>query len=421
MRLLNTTSFKFEWMVRETCEYAILSHRWIEEEVGDEITFATLEHAKTNGPTSRQAASWSKMEKACEQARNDRLKYIWIDTICIDKNDIQELGRSLNSMFDWYARAKICYVYLQDAKRTIQRAGTNYYSEWFERGWTLQELLAPSEMVFYDMDWCRLGTRTELAPHLSNASKIDVDYLKRPGSFREASVATKMSWMAGRSTKYVEDITFSMLGILNVKLPYIPAEGAQAFFRLQSELLKSEAFDESLFAWSVPADKHLRCYEVYKNRQLQQEWLWSPPDNRWGLLAPSPDCFVSRWRIDVDQDAVVPRIRGGFQEKSLGVTVEVPLKFVMSRLTGMTKSKVIFPLNCWRWNEQLKKRTNIVLRLERTRNATAWTREECDTLGPLAKGWGSAKDWNVKDNCVMGIDQQLAGSITVRQPMFKHA
>lgn len=58
-------------------------------------------------------------------------------------------------MYQWYQDAKICYVYLEDVEKenwqeTLQR------SEWFKRGWTLQELLAPQSVIFYDRSWQHL-------------------------------------------------------------------------------------------------------------------------------------------------------------------------------------------------------------------------------------------------------------------------
>lgn len=63
--------------------------------------------------------------------------YVWVDTCCIDKKSSAELNEAINSMYKWYERAAICYVYLSDVsgKEDIAK------SSWFTRGWTLQELL----------------------------------------------------------------------------------------------------------------------------------------------------------------------------------------------------------------------------------------------------------------------------------------
>ncbi|KAH6653145.1 hypothetical protein BKA67DRAFT_678255 [Truncatella angustata] len=46
-----------------------------------------------------------------------------------------------------------------------------------KRGWTLQELLAPKKAVFYDKDWALLGSKINLCPSITAATKIAADFL----------------------------------------------------------------------------------------------------------------------------------------------------------------------------------------------------------------------------------------------------
>ena len=55
-----------------------------------------------------------KIRKACEVAREDGYRYIWIDSSCIDKTSSSELSEAINSMFNWYRDAQICYAFLSD-------------------------------------------------------------------------------------------------------------------------------------------------------------------------------------------------------------------------------------------------------------------------------------------------------------------
>lgn len=103
-------------------------------------------------------------------------------------------------------------------------------------------------MRFYDMNCTYLGTKPELANALEDVTGIEAAFLRGARRFETACVATKMSWMAGRTTGRDEDIAYSMLGIFRVHLTPLYGEGMGAFMRLQDELLK-ETFDESLFAW----------------------------------------------------------------------------------------------------------------------------------------------------------------------------
>jgi hypothetical protein len=59
--------------------YAILSHRWREEEV----TFTDM---MATDPSQREKKlGWAKIEKSCRVALRKRLRFCWIDTCCIDK------------------------------------------------------------------------------------------------------------------------------------------------------------------------------------------------------------------------------------------------------------------------------------------------------------------------------------------------
>ena len=50
-------------------------------------------------------------------------------------------------MFSWYQQSSL--VHLAD----ISERGTLASIEWFKRGWTLQELLAPCTLLFFTRKW----------------------------------------------------------------------------------------------------------------------------------------------------------------------------------------------------------------------------------------------------------------------------
>lgn len=188
------------------------------------------------------------------KARKPSIEWLWVDTFCIDKRNSQELTESLNSMFEWYKKAKVCYAYLYDVDlSTPGRRGfktkEGEESEWFERGWTLQELLAPQDMEFYDQNWNYMGTKEELASELERVTGIKEEYLETSYNIQSASMATHMSWMAGRTTTRVEDIAYGVLGIFGISMAVQYGEGKQAFMRLQRGLMETST-NESIFAWT---------------------------------------------------------------------------------------------------------------------------------------------------------------------------
>ena len=57
---------------------------------------------------------YTKIVDTCKQAKQDGYEWLWIDTCCIDKRSSAELSEAINSMYQCYTNAKICYAYLHD-------------------------------------------------------------------------------------------------------------------------------------------------------------------------------------------------------------------------------------------------------------------------------------------------------------------
>ncbi|KAI1418437.1 heterokaryon incompatibility protein-domain-containing protein [Hypoxylon sp. FL1857] len=252
MWLINTETLVLEEFVEgRVPEYAILSHRWGD----DEISF----HQFPNEKRDSQREGYTKIRDFCAQVAPSNLsgfqnpqlkyyKYAWVDTCCIDKRSSAELSESINSMFKWYRNAGICYAYLSDVDDEHDTRYSQFQSsKWFARGWTLQELLAPREIQFFSKAWRPLGSKTQLVNTLSGITKIPHKYLLG-GNLSEASVAQRMSWASSRVTTREEDVAYSLLGIFDVNMPLLYGEGKKAFIRLQEEIIK-QTKDHSILAW----------------------------------------------------------------------------------------------------------------------------------------------------------------------------
>jgi hypothetical protein len=124
---------------------------------------------------------------------------------------------------------------------------------------TLQELIAPEIVLFYDKEWRFVGTRPDISSELAQVTNIDVSVMNRgkdeellPVMLKRFSIADRMSWAANRRTTRPEDIAYCLFGIFNIHLPPLYGEGAKkAFLRLQHEIMKS-SIDLSILAWSGP-------------------------------------------------------------------------------------------------------------------------------------------------------------------------
>lgn len=393
MHLLNVETHRLEEYFDDGVPpYAILSHTWD----ADEVLYRQI-----CGEAGYAPGSSAKVDGCCAQAARDGLRYVWIDTCCIDKSSSAELSEAINSMFGWYRRAAVCYAFLADVPDEdgegreenrreqhdggsgggVSDAGSSeaggapsgdgghdsghhpadgpsgdddciddddwtddigsdddpgYHrnssstdtdtdteddeddnlglnsafakSRWFTRGWTLQELLAPDNVVFFSASWSPIGrklathrygryareTRLRLAssgsrstyeihrriralPAITGIPKRCLDASSPP--FARASVAQKMSWAAGRQTMRREDRAYSLLGIFGINMPLLYGEGDNAFVRLQEEILRLSD-DLSLLAWGYRLP------------------LTSYGSN---LLAKSPDDFAKYGEIYIDQ------------------------------------------------------------------------------------------------------------------------
>jgi hypothetical protein len=143
----------------------------------------------------RQKNGWSKVEGCCKEASMHGLSYVWIDTCCINKDSSAELSEAINSMFAWYREAAVCFAYLSDVNHDWQGLRPFHNSRWFSRGWTLQELIAPSEVLFFSSDWSFMFTRSSSADVIAKMTGIDAKILGSKGleTLPSFCVAAKMT------------------------------------------------------------------------------------------------------------------------------------------------------------------------------------------------------------------------------------
>jgi hypothetical protein len=153
-------------------------------------------------------------------------------------------------MFQWYKNSQVCYTYLNDVpegEEDLESENSAFRnSKWFTRGWTLQELLAPQTVVFFNHGWFEIGTRTSLAPLISAITNIWETHLNKGRP--EPSTAQKLSWASRRQTLRIEDTAYCLMGLFGVNMPLLYGEGNKAFMRLQLEIIKVSD-DDSIFAW----------------------------------------------------------------------------------------------------------------------------------------------------------------------------
>ncbi|KAK1757058.1 heterokaryon incompatibility protein-domain-containing protein [Echria macrotheca] len=289
MHLINTTTLSLEtFHDNEIPPYAILSHTWGEDH--EELSYQDLAAGKITDPPN---LGMTKLRGTCKQAQKDGIKYAWIDSCCINKEDGIELSIAINSMFRWYRRAVVCYVYLADVPATDKprdKKGSAFQqSRWFERGWTLQELIAPRRVSFFHSEWGLLGTKTNLKNVLSSITGVPREFLLHKKDLYKGSVAQRMSWAAKRQTRLPEDLAYCLMGMFNVSMDMRYGEGGQkAFIRLQESIFERTG-DESMLAWGLDARSTATAGGVLAS--MPSDFISSGhvvPGDRTTLMSPPP-------------------------------------------------------------------------------------------------------------------------------------
>jgi len=262
MWLINVESLKLEQKVSPAgLPYAILSHTWGDDEITFEqfralngdlaLNAYSLLQDQKRGGGGGLGLGLSKILRTCHLARQQHLPYAWVDTCCIDKSSSAELSEAINSMFSWYRESALCIAFLHDLPPNAYLPEALPRCRWFTRGWTLQELIAPRLVEFYDQAWVLRGSKHEYPAALSKITGVDRAVLKSSENLSGVLVAKRMSWVATRQTTRVEDIAYCMLGIFDINMPLLYGEGHKAFLRLQEEIAR-QSCDLSLLAWLAP-------------------------------------------------------------------------------------------------------------------------------------------------------------------------
>ena len=224
MRLLNTCTGQFqEFFEAQRPQYAILSHTWGNEEVSYfDILLLTSSAPATTTPLvqatlkapRRDSQGFLKVQECCRLALSRGFDWVWIDTCCVDKSSSAELSEAMNSMWNWYSDAGECIAYLFDVVTLAEISS----ARWFGRGWTLQELLAPRNVIFCNPRWEVIATKSSIGRELSQVTRIPLIFLDgthSPPDGKICSVAMRMSWIARRQTSRTEDMTYCLLGLFN--------------------------------------------------------------------------------------------------------------------------------------------------------------------------------------------------------------
>jgi hypothetical protein len=359
MRLLNTTTLEFHEFASpdDAPPYIITSHRWLDGEVSyQEFMGRGVDSRVDEKPGMNKIKQFCKFIKDWQASRESIAagrpctalpRYIWIDTCCINKQSSAELQEAITSMYQYYAKAWCCIAYLHDVKTRscspLAILQSFKESIWFTRGWTLQELLAPSCVIFVDQDWYVFGHKSAHHPlMIDEGNAVGVQYLKMPlnpwisqatgideailwdyNHAQHVSFEDRLAWMNKRTTTRAEDRAYCMLGLCEVYMPLIYGEGSNAMKRLYREIREEHGItvksthspmprgdkrgsqrhrsDQDVSGSGMPPDSQATEPTTDASRDVVVEdllnnyfeyYVWSDEDSR-----PEPDGFVNGYEV----------------------------------------------------------------------------------------------------------------------------
>ena len=221
---------------------------------------------------------------------------------------------------------------------------------------------------------------------IKNVTGIEAKYLH--GDASQACMAVKMSWLARRQTKEIEDMAYRMFGLFGINTSVRYGEGEGAFLRLGQELIKQKPSDESLFAW--------------RDSRITSS----------GLLAPWPTCYLGSEDLTIQSSKYAPRVTQGFKVAGGGIEFQAPSKVPETadttdciRLVATFRKEYSLKLNCWDAKAGTQNTVTIQLRKDGQGN---WRRVDCGEWSHTWKPRSSQSIFGPKTR-PMGILQSVQG------------
>ncbi|RAQ59390.1 hypothetical protein COH20_005857 [Aspergillus flavus] len=187
----------------------------------------------------------ARLDKACEKAIEYGYEWLWTESSCVTNTRKHNLWKSI---FELYRMASLCFVYLSD----IEKVADWGQSKWFQHAYTLPELVASNEIIFFTKTGKVVGRKSDLCKELSFITGIEEAVLRNPEKVQSCSVAKRMSWASLRDAKEVgkEDLAYCLIGIFLVPDLSVRFNGlTNAMLSLQLEIMKEYQDDLSIFEW----------------------------------------------------------------------------------------------------------------------------------------------------------------------------
>ncbi|KAI9567824.1 hypothetical protein HD554DRAFT_838174 [Boletus coccyginus] len=242
-------------------EYVMFSHKW--DEMCEEPSFRDILGKSVYNDLDKSPTK-DKLRGFCQTVRETGHRWAWSDTCCINREDPAVLNRAIVSMYRWYKGSALTLALLVGIVPP-SKLGSLRDNIWMTRAWTLQELLAPRVIRFYDSEWNpylndpNYNHRDSPAINKELASAISVTS-KTLSAFHpdNLGVLEKLRLASMRTAKYEEDIAYSLFGIFASDLQPNYGEGKDALGRLLEEIVHRSG-DVTVLAWTGCSSQFNSC------------------------------------------------------------------------------------------------------------------------------------------------------------------
>jgi hypothetical protein len=200
-----------------------ITHKWC----GNEIEYKDImERSAHRSRDPEEMIGISTFSSKLERIRSviaKHARYVWMDTICINKSDLSELDKSIRSMYKWYAN---CHAVVLDSDTSL--------NVWKSRGWCLQEGAAAG--LLYGI--LEKGSKEELVSmqELAQAQNANLCQLDLSVYYHPGNAAEILARMDARKTTHVEDMSYALIGIFSINIPLGYGEEWDARVKVLNEL-----------------------------------------------------------------------------------------------------------------------------------------------------------------------------------------
>ncbi|KIO02156.1 hypothetical protein M404DRAFT_148584, partial [Pisolithus tinctorius Marx 270] len=236
-------------VVEKLFGYVMFSHAW----QGKELSFQDVKLVKSVWDLPDTPLN-NKLRNFCQETCRLGYRWAWSDTCCIDKLNSSILNESLTSMYRWYANSAATLVFLAGVMHP-SKPGDLARSKWMTRAWTLQELLSPNVISFYDSEWKPylgdIGMNHKQSPEIMQELADAIKIL--PGTIvsfspEDLGVREKLRLASTRTATKDEDVAYSLIGIFKSDITPRYGEGTDALGHLLEEIV-ARTGDVTVLAW----------------------------------------------------------------------------------------------------------------------------------------------------------------------------